>query len=221
MKKRWLCFILALCIFLSCAGCASRRPEAAEAPASKPEPQAELPDVAVSPFGSVDGETYENAMLGYGCKLAGWHFYEEDRLTEINGFAKDRTSPETAFADGSMVLDMSAESENGMENVNVQLQDMRQSDGEVRTEEKLIDAILPTLPQTFQDAGYESVKIEKESIALGGDSHVCLSITGEIQGISVRQKQVVVSCGNYMAYITATAYLSERPDDILQQFYKL
>ena len=203
MKK--ICILLALWLLL-CCGCSARTPEPVQPSPTQPEP-APVPQAeqAFTP-GTVEDDRYENTFLGYGCQLEGWHFYDDDQLAALN-----------ASADSTMLVDMGAESDDGMQTLSVQFQKL----SEPAEEAALLESIVPTMPDALLAAGYENLKIEQETVSLGGEEHACLSIIGSIQGVAVHQLQVVVSCGEYMAYLSATGYLSDSPYDILRLFYKL
>ena len=43
-------------------------------------------------FGEVRNETYENAFLGLGCTLEGWHYYTDEELEKVNQRTKEALS---------------------------------------------------------------------------------------------------------------------------------
>ena len=192
-KAPWFFCILILLLLCGCAAA----PEEAPAPEAAAIEETPAPEAVQEEFqyGTVDGASYENRLLGYGCYLDGW------------------TYDENPYGDG-MLMDMSAQSADGLYHVSVQFQ------------QRPISGIMEELQagelaESFVDAGYERVQASLETVTFGSDSRECVSLLAEIEGIPVAQKQVLVDCGDYTAFITATAYLGAAPDEILMRFYPL
>ena len=198
-KAPWFCYILAVLLLFGLSACSSKAPEEAPAPEAAEAETASAPEEQVSGEyqpGTVDGAAYENRLLGYGCYLDGWTY--------------DEAAP---AADG-MRMDMSAQSDDGMYHVSVQFQ------------QRPLAEVMETLQEgelseSFVDAGYERVQVSLETVTFGSESRDCVTLYAEIEGIPVAQRQVLVDCGDYTAFITATAYLGAAPDEILMRFYPL
>lgn len=224
MKMRaWICVILAMLMLAGCAAAPMEEPasEPEEAPAEQVMPEAEA--VTEFSFGTVEGSDYRNPLLGYGCYLENWSIYDSDYNAQLNGLDGELSEQEKQkiIDDAALLVDISAESEDGLQTLTIQFQNVKRVYGTTMEEEALLEALLPTAEQTLEAAGYEKASVEKTTVNLCGDAHPCLLVQAQAEELPINQLQVVVQCGDYMAFITATGYLDESPEDILRQFYKL
>ena len=76
-------------------------------------------------FGEVRNETYENAFLGLGCTLEGWHYYTDEELEKVNQRTKEALSNALDDLVDRNIGIMMAEGPDGKQNVNIQLQNVK------------------------------------------------------------------------------------------------
>ena len=76
-------------------------------------------------FGTVTDDTYENPFLGLGCRLEGWHYYSDEELQGVNQRTKDALSDEFDDLVGQSIGLMMVEQPGGMQNANIQLQNIK------------------------------------------------------------------------------------------------
>lgn len=207
-KMLWIAVVAVLCLMLGCGKPPTPDAPQSALPAAPVEPGQSAPmDIEENAFlpGIVDGTAYQNTMLGYGCYLDGWSYADSAQLDALNG------------ANGEMYLDMSAQSADGLQRVSVQFQQLALTDYLAALEARSPEA----LAEDYTEAGYENVSVEQTVYMLGSDSYDCLYMNGEIEGVPVSQRQMLLDCGDYTAVITATGYLGASPDEVLMRFYML
>ena len=76
-------------------------------------------------FGEVKNETYENAFLGLGCTMEGWHYYTDEEMEKVNQRTKAALSNELDELVDRNIAIMMVERPDGMQNVNIQLQNVK------------------------------------------------------------------------------------------------
>ena len=76
-------------------------------------------------FGKVTDDTYENTFIGLGCTLEGWHYYSDEEMEAVNKRTKDALSDELDDLIDQNIGLMMAEQPDGMRNVNIQLQNVK------------------------------------------------------------------------------------------------
>ena len=111
MKK--ICIILAaMLLCLAVTACA------------EPAENAEAPSL----IGVTEGDTYENAMFGIGCKLEGWTYSTAEEIAQINQVAEELLGEKAAemLKQGASLITMLAKSPNALQNVNFQASDASQ-----------------------------------------------------------------------------------------------
>ena len=176
-------------------------------------------------FGTVDGDVYENVTLGYGCKLEGWSYADEAKIAEMNNLGKDALPEDMQdmIEDTGNVFDMFAESADGMQNINVQFQDIGLLYGALLDAEQIVDLTVEQMPDLLVSAGYdESTVCEKTTVILDGTEYAGISVEGiNMMGIQLYQKMVCIERGEYLVYITATSFLEDSVDEIYANFYSL
>ena len=221
--KKLLALMLALALTLSLAAC-SVKINPTDDGADKTEPSSgNIWKEDLFHFGTVNGSDYENDLLGYGCALEGWTFADADMIAQLNQIGKDLLTEDVqeAFEKTGAIMDMFAQTEDGLQNINIQFQDMNVLYSMLLSADKLVDMTIPQLPATLEGAGYENINIEKTTVSLGGDEHPAISIVSEIYGVPTYQKEVVVVRKGYAIFIAVTSMLEDNTDALFELFYKL
>ena len=76
-------------------------------------------------FGEVRNDTYENAFLGLGCTLEGWHYYTDEELEKVNQRTKEALLHELDELIDRNIGIMMAEKPDHQQNVNIQIQNIK------------------------------------------------------------------------------------------------
>jgi hypothetical protein len=191
------------------------------------EPEADAPENGIwnadtlFTLGTVNGDAYESTFLGYGIRLENWTFADEKQIAEANNWGEQYLSSDIQelIDQSETFTEMFAESEDGMANINIQYQ--KKAIYKSIELDAMIDMIIPEMKNTFEQAGYTNLVMEKTSVTLGGDVYPGINITGEVYGVPVYQRQVYIQRGEYVAYITLTCFVENTLDSIVACFYKL
>ena len=210
--KRLVSFLVALTMVFCCMSAAL----------GEPESNLWNGDTLLT-LGTVNGNTYENQVMGYGCVLEGWSFANADDIAEMNNWAKDILTEDAQALIESVdsFMDMYASSEDGMCNVVVQFQNMGRIYGALLTEKMIVDISLPQLAPMLEQTGYEDVVAEAATIRLGDNDHAGFAVSGTFYGLPIYQKEVCILCGDYMGLVTVTSYFTDLTDEVFASFYSL
>ena len=202
MKRTIILVILALCLAVSAC--------------------AETATVA-SIVGEVNGDVYENAVLGFGCKLEGWHFYSEEEIAQVNQVAQERMTDELQkLLEAAQPINvMVAQSTDNTLNVNVQAQDVGSTLAtfEALGMKVLAENSLSMFKQQLEASGFTDVELSVGEVLIGEEAVTCVKGTYKLSGFPMTFVQPWLIHGNYMTTITLTTIMSDRTDEILQNFY--
>ena len=184
LTKAFILLLLALCL--------------AAAAAAEP---VETPDFC----GALEGSTYENPYMGFGCTLEGWEFQEQD---EGNPHPLEKNI---------MALNMG-----GIQNVIIRVWNLGsvavlfQSMGQ----EALMNAFVEVYGKDRnQDPEIEDVRTEPAITELDGQVFPGMKKEYTDRGIPYYIKQVWIMKDTYVCTITVAAGLVDQTDEILENFY--
>ncbi len=177
-------------------------------------------------IGTVNGYTYENEFLGYGCTLENWNIADESDLAEANHIAVEEwdSDIQDLIKNSGTYIDMYAESMDGLCNINIQFQDgsyffgMKNGDD---SERELLENVIQSMPQYMEKAGYTDINMELTKILLDGTEFNGIATKASLQGIPIFQKQICMMCPDYNIFITVSTLENDNVDDIFSKFYKL
>ena len=202
MKRTILLVILALCLVVAASA------ETVE---------------AVQILGEVNGDVYENSVLGFGCKLEGWHYYSEDEIAQTNNMAKERMSEDLIkMLEASQPISvMVAQSSDNTLNVNVQAQDMESNLAIINAvgTKYLAENSLSMFKQTLESAGFTDVDISVGEVTIGEETLTSIAGPYKLSSIPMAFKQVWVLHGNYLGTVTITSLMTDKTGEALQYFY--
>ena len=221
MKKSIFVLLLAMVLLVSACGSSNADNQPAEQ-GSASAANGIINDGLLT-LGTVEGSTYENASLGYGCTLDGWVFADSAAIAEMNNIAAN-SMDETLLdqlSNADTFMDMYAEQADGMATVNVNVENLSKLEQAIVSEQDYVDLSYPNTEYAMSQAGYSNVQVEKVTVNLAGDEHPGMTITSDLQGIPVFQKQATVMFGEYMASVTVTTYYEDATDNVFALFYKL
>lgn len=172
-------------------------------------------------FGTLNGDTYESPFLGYGFTLENWVFADKEKIAEINRWDAQMLPSELQeeIRNADMIIEMFAESANGIEYLNIQYQKSAYLAG--MDPETTVDMAIPELYGTLESAGYRDVTVEKTTVTIGGDTYHGVMISAKVGGFPIYQKQAYIQRGEYVAYVTVSSRYDNTVDEIFAAFYKL
>ncbi|MBQ3481573.1 MAG: hypothetical protein IJH48_04435 [Oscillospiraceae bacterium] len=200
----------------------AEEPPAEEAPAEEPATEAE-PE-AEDMLGKKSGEnTYTNRALGIRAEFpSGWVILSDEETAQVMGIVADSFSNED-LADllresGSLCDLYAVDILSGLNNVNIMLEDLGAINGIIIKEDSYLDLGVSQLKDVFEQMGLNNVQTEKGSCSFAGGEHATMLISGEINGVRIFERMVLIKTGRYMATITATSQDADKLDEIMAFF---
>ena len=202
MKRTLILVILALCLVVSaCAETAA----------------------VTSVMGEVNGDTYENTALGFGCKLEGWHYFSEEEIAAANQVARGQMDEQLQkmLEAAQPISVMTAQSADNTLNITVQAQDIGSSLAafEALGMKALAENSISLYKQSLENSGLTDVELSVGEAVIGEETVTCLDGSYKMNGIPMCFRQPWLIKGNYMATITLTSLATDRSDEILPNFY--
>lgn len=203
------------------------------ATAATEAPQEETPQEEAAPAeegpltGALQNNVYTNEYFALGCTLdENWRFNTREEIAQSNSETAEMFDDEdvkAALEDGSSYMDMSAEADEGLVNINAVIENIGVIYGITMDESGYIDAALENndLNAMFTAMGMENVKVEKNEVELAGAAHAGLRIEAEYQGISIYQQMVAVKKNSYVMTVTCTCWGEDILSAMLGYFYAL
>lgn len=202
MKRTIILVILALCLAVSAC--------------------AETATVA-SIMGELNGDVYENEVLGFGCKLEGWHVYSEEEIAQVNQVAQGQMDEQLRkMLEAAQPINiMIAQSTDNTLNVNIQAQDVTSSLAvfEVMGMKSVAENSLSMFKQSLEASGFTDVDLSVGEVVIGEETVTCVKGSYKLSGFPMSFVQPWLIHGNYMTTITLTTIMSDKTDEILQNFY--
>lgn len=174
-------------------------------------------------FGEVKNETYENAFLGLGCTLEGWHYYTDEELEKVNQRTKEALSNALDDLVDRNIGIMMAEGPDGKQNVNIQLQNVKNNTAiyKMMGLEYVATNSLDGFKATLGAAGFTDIQVCVDEVTVGEQNFTCVKGEYKIRDIQVYFKQLWEIQDNYLVTVTATAYIEDTTDEVFSKFFLL
>ncbi len=176
-------------------------------------------------FGVQTGDAYENTFIGLGCTLAGWHYYSDEEIEEVNkqalGFVSDDVR-EMMESSGNVTL-MAAESATGLEQINIQAQNVKQYVAlyEMLGVESVIDSQLDTLRSVYEQTGFEDLEIRRTEITIGSRTLPVVRMSYKLMGVQMYMQQAWYLQNDHLVYLTISTAMADTTDDLVACFYEV
>ncbi len=170
--------------------------------------------------GSVKANKYVNKFVGISCELGSeWTYMTDEEIQENNentlGLLGDDYAEQIQNA--ATFIDMMATHQNQMNTVNVTFEKLVGVNA-LLTVEGYIDASVESLKSALSSMGIKNVQSSTGKMNFAGKEQTYLDITGNINGIAMYERMVVVKCYNYMVLITVCTWQTNTCQDILNKF---
>ena len=172
-------------------------------------------------FGEVKNDTYENTFLGLGCTMEGWHYYTDEEMEKVNQGTKAALSNELdEIVDRNIGL-MMVERPDGMQNVNIQLQNVKAYVALYNSVglETVAISSLDGFRSTLEAATFTDVQLTVGEHSIEGKTYTCVSGAYKLRGIQVYFKQLWDLRDNYLITVTATTILEDTTDEVFSHFF--
>ena len=184
--------------------------------------QAETADLDVEVvFGTVNNDTYENPYLGLGCTLEGWHYYSDEELEGVNQRTKDALSDELDDLVDQNIGIMMAEQPDGMRNVNIQLQNVKNyvSIYEMMGTHEVAVNSLSGFQTTLEAANFTNIQLEVAEQTIGDKTFTCILGQYKIKGVQIYFRQIWDVQDIYLVTVTATTVLEDKTEEVFSKFF--
>ena len=184
--------------------------------------QAETADLDVEVvFGTVNNDTYENPYLGLGCTLEGWHYYSDEELEGVNQRTKDALSDELDDLVDQNIGIMMAEQPDGMRNVNIQLQNVKNyvSIYEMMGTHEVAVNSLSGFQTTLEAANFTDIQLEVAEQTIGDKTFTCILGQYKIKGVQIYFRQIWDVKDIYLVTVTATTVLEDKTEEVFSKFF--
>ena len=184
--------------------------------------QAETADLDVEVvFGTVNNDTYENPYLGLGCTLEGWHYYSDEELEGVNQRTKDALSDELDDLVDQNIGIMMAEQPDGMRNVNIQLQNVKNyvSIYEMMGTHEVAVNSLSRFQTTLEAANFTDIQLEVAEQTIGDKTFTCILGQYKIKGVQIYFRQIWDVRDIYLVTVTATTVLEDKTEEVFSKFF--
>lgn len=244
--KKWIAVVLALVLALSMTACGGKEPSVS----GKVEPSStdtvpintdktDSAEEEVKPaegntvsMGRMEGGTYINEYTGYACDLnSNWTFYSAEELQDLPEDVKEMLA-DTEIGDSmegvTQFTDMMAENVEMMASVNVLYQKLSMQERlayAVLDDGQILDEILKlqdVMIDAYTQMGMEVESLEKTTVTFLGQERTALRTVCNIDGVPGYILQVYdYHIGQYSVTLTATTYVEDNTQWVLDQFYGL
>ena len=172
-------------------------------------------------FGTVNNDTYENPYLGLGCTLEGWHYYSDEELEGVNQRTKDALSDELDDLVDQNIGIMMAEQPDGMRNVNIQLQNVKNyvSIYEMMGTHEVAVNSLSGFQTTLEAANFTNIQLEVAEQTIGDKTFTCILGQYKIKGVQIYFRQIWDVRDIYLVTVTATTVLEDKTEEVFSKFF--
>ena len=184
--------------------------------------QAETTDLDVEVvFGTVNNDTYENPYLGLGCTLEGWHYYSDEELEGVNQRTKDALSDELDDLIDQNIGLMMAEQPDGMRNVNIQIQNVKNYISVYNTVgiQEVAVSSMSAYQKTLEAAGFTDIRLEVAEQNIGDKTFTCIIGQYILQGAQIYFRQIWDLRDIYVVTVTVTTGLEDKTEEVFSQFF--
>lgn len=231
MKKLFI--LLTVAALLLC-GCGNSEPVSGEvtpvteAPAEVTE--APAPTEKPLSFGRIEGGTYTNTYMGIGCTMdENWSIYSAEELQTLPETVQGAIAGsdlESVMADYPQIFDLQAENVNDLLAVNIVYTKIGLQERllyATQTEEETVDGILSQadlIKESYTQAGMEVESMEKVKLTFLGEEHWGVRTVANAGSVPIYMLQVMnFDLGAYGVNLTATSYLEDNAQSVLDLFY--
>lgn len=174
-------------------------------------------------FGEVKNDTYENAFLGLGCTMEGWHYYSDSEMETVNRRTKEALNNEFDELVDQNIAVMMVEKPDGTQNLNIQLQNVKNYASLYKASglQFLAESSMSAYKSTLEAAGYTDIQLTTGVYTIGDRSYTCVGGQYKLRGVQVYFRQLWDLRDIYLATITATTLLEDKTDEIFSKFFLL
>ena len=174
-------------------------------------------------FGVINGDTYENSFIGLGCTLEGWRYYTDEEMAEANQKTKEALFSELDESQITYFAVMMAVKPNNMQNVNIQLQNVKDYVSYYKTVglSYMASYLFGEYKSMLESAGYTDIHLEVGEMSIGERTYTCIIGDYSLRGMHMYVKQLWDLRGDYMVNVTVTTVMEDKTDEVFSKFYPI
>lgn len=174
-------------------------------------------------FGKVTNDTYENSFLGIGCTLEGWHYYTDEELKGVNQRTKEALSDEFDDLIDQSISIMMAEQPGGMQNTNIQIQNIKNyvSIYETTGIQKVAEYSMSGFKLTLEAAGFTDIQLEVSEQTVGGKTFTCVVGQYKMKGVQMYFRQIWDVQDIYLMTVTVTTVMEDATEEVFSHYFLL
>lgn len=240
--KKLMALLLALVMVLSLAACAAEEEEStsrrrkqketttevtedttvpeettAEPTEEETEEETEAEEEA-EPFGTVDGQVYENAYLGFGIELdRSWVIATPEEAAQVLGMGAELMGVDEQLTQGVYCDFYAMTAENTSLNIILQQESIYTR---VYTDEQILESALAATKAQFEAIGMTDIQTQISEVEFAQRDCAVLALMGTMGDVTLYMGQVMWREGDYIAMVTVSARDSDELD-VMDTFYSL
>ena len=173
-------------------------------------------------LGTLNGNTYENPLAGFGCNLDdSWYIYNDAEMAALMGLAANMYTDEnikaTVEASGTAMVFYAAQNMS-MPNLNITVENIGTT-ASLITADQYVDVLLLSLEQTLSSAGFTNITMEKTTVSFAGEDVPAVALAAEVSGVPISELLIPVVRDSYIFNTTICSSTAEECLDVLPLFY--
>ena len=232
--KKILIAVLLLSLLLALCACGDTG-AAEPASATTPAPTAETAPVTVPDENAeeqltvgtlrqdAEGATYENPLLGFGCRLdTSWYVATKEQLAQLSGVVMDAyegTGYEEAMRRAQSFFDLYAENPDLPATVNLNFTTLKQQIDP--SNEQVLAAMQAELQSGLEAGSMQNVETELRTVSFLGGETKAVHFYALNQGVDYYGLQIYFSTGERFATLTLGTFGEDKTETLLELFYPL
>ena len=176
-------------------------------------------------LGTVNGDTYENAALGFGFKAEDWKFLSEEEIAANMQLTKALLGEEAAkyLESGTQLQVMMATAPDGITNINAVATYLGSNAAAIEQYglENVMEAGKSEFASTIQNAGLKVDSLEVVKFQVAGKEIPTYKCQLSAFGVSLVSDGLYFISGDYMVIITISALDDATAEDVMNGIYWL
>ena len=176
---------------------------------------------AVFSMGKTGNGVYTNDFLGLSCTVpAGWEFYSDQQILEMNNMAEDYYTDEILeqMQNATIIYDMVVTDPETGNNANINLEKFTRPQILTMDLRQVLENQIDSIKTVYENMGYTDVQVQYRKVTVDGRELDGLYITAQMQEMTLYAQNFAFTKGNYLANVAIASFYTDRTDEILNYF---
>lgn len=183
------------------------------------EEETEPEETEDAPFGTVDGQVYENAYMGFGVKLdRNWVIATAEEAAEVVGMGAQFMGVDEQLSQGTYCDLYAMTADNTALNIMLQKESLYTK---IYKDEQILEVSAEIIVSQFESIGMSDVQVELTTATFAGRQCAAMGISGSMSGITLVETMILWREGDYMATITVGGRDAAACGETMELFYAL